>query len=150
MRRALSCAMSLAMANALFGLSGCGGSDVSSIATPAPAPAPPPAPAPAPTPTPVPAPAPAPPPATTYSATVSWSVPLLNTDGTPLADVSGYRIHYGTSPASLPFSMSVSGAGVTSGVISGLTAGTYYFAVGTLNSAGIESVPSNPASKTVP
>ena len=137
MKRALGrTAMSLVVANGLFGLSGCGGSDGSSTAIPSPAPPP--------------APAPAPPPAAAYSATVSWSMPMLNTDGTSLSDVSGYRIHYGTSPASLTLSVLVSGAGVTSRVISGLTPGTYYFAVSTVNSVGTASDLSNPASKTVP
>jgi hypothetical protein len=77
-------------------------------------------------------------------------VPLLKTDGTSLTDVSGYRIYYGTSPASLTLSVSVSGAGVTSGVISGLAPGTYYFAVSTIDSAGVASDLSNVASKTVP
>ena len=86
----------------------------------------------------------------TYSATVSWSVPLFNTDGTSLTDVVGYRIYYGTSPTNLARSISVSGNGVTSHVISGLAPGTYYFAVATLNSTGTASDLSNAASKTLP
>ena len=137
MRRALGrTAMSLAMADSIFGLAGCGGSgEVTSVAG---APAPPPAPAPT----------PASPP--TYSATVSWSVPTLNTDGTSLIDVSGYGVHYGTSPTNLAQSILVSGAGVTSHVVSGLAPGTYYFAVTTLNSNQVSSAHSNVASKTVP
>lgn len=81
---------------------------------------------------------------------MSWSVPLLNTDGTSLTGVTGYRLYYGQSPANLSQSILVSGAGVTSRVVNGLAAGTYYFAVATLNSAGLESDPSNAASKTVP
>jgi len=165
----------LALANALAVLSGCGGSDDPAVAvaatapeigsgipvTPGPAPAPAPAPSPPPAPTPPPSsgpvpapppppPAPPPPPPPTYSATVSWSVPLLNTDGTSLTGVTGYRIYYGPSPANLPDSILVPGAGATSHVISGLTQGTYYFAVATLNSVGVASDLSNAASKTVP
>jgi len=81
---------------------------------------------------------------------VSWSVPLLNTDGTSLTDISGYRVHYGTSPTSLSQSVTVSGPGITSHVITGLAPGTYYFAVATVNSTGVASVVSNAASKTVP
>ena len=81
---------------------------------------------------------------------MSWLVPLFNTDGTPITDVTGYRVHYGTSPTNLTRSVLVSGVGVTSRVISGLAPGTYYFAVATLNSTGVESDLSNPASKTVP
>lgn len=103
------------------------------------------APGPAPSPAPAPAPAPA-----TYSATISWSVPLLNTNGTSLTDVAGYRVYYGTNPSSLSNAMLVSGAGVGSVVVSGLIQGTYYFAVSTVNSSGVESAPSNPVSRTVP
>jgi hypothetical protein len=77
-------------------------------------------------------------------------VPLLNTDGTSLTDVSGYRVYFGASPTNLAQSIPVSGAGVTSQVVSGLAAGTYYFAVATVNSTGVASVASNAASKTVP
>jgi len=140
-------ALALALANALAVLSGCGGSDDPAVAAAAPAPesgsgipvTPPP-----------PTPAPPPPPHPTYSATVSWSVPLLNTDGTSLTGVTGYRIYYGPSPANLPDSILVPGAGATSHVISGLTPGTHYFAVATLDSVGVASDLSNAASKTVP
>ncbi len=144
----------LALAHGLAVLSGCGGSDSPAVAVAAPAPEsgsgipvtpPPPTPAPPP---PAPTTPPLPPP--TYSATVSWSDPLLNTDGTSLTGVTGYRIYYGPSPANLPDSILVPGAGATSHVISGLTQGTYYFAVATLNSVGVASDLSNAASKTVP
>ena len=151
-------ALALALANGLAVLSGCGGSDDPAVAVAAPAPesgsgnpvTPGPAPAPAPAPPPPPTPAPPPPPPPTYSATVSWSVPLLNTDGTSLTGVTGYRIYYGPSPANLPDSILVPGAGATSHVISGLTPGTHYFAVATLDSVGVASDLSNAASKTVP
>ena len=123
------------------------------LPAPAPPPASPPQPAPPPPAPPVtpPAPPPAPsPPPPTYSATVSWAVPLLNTDGTSLTGVTGYHVYYGQSPTDLSQSILVSGAGTTSRVIGGLAAGTYYFAVATLNAAGLESDPSNAASKTVP
>jgi hypothetical protein len=81
---------------------------------------------------------------------VAWSVPLLNTNGTSLTDIAGYRVYYGTSPTNLSQSETVSGAGTTSRVISGLAPGTYYFGVATLNSAGVPSAVSNAASKTVP
>jgi hypothetical protein len=77
-------------------------------------------------------------------------VPLLNTDGSSLTNIYGYRIYYGTSPTNLSQSITVTGAGITSRVISGLAPGTYYFAVATLNSTGVASDLSNAASKTVP
>jgi len=74
----------------------------------------------------------------------------LNTDGTPLTDISGYRVYYGTSPTNLGRSIPVSGAGNTSYVVSDLTPDTYYFAVVTLNATGVASVVSDAASKNVP
>jgi hypothetical protein len=69
--------------------------------------------------------------------------------GTALTDLSGYKVLYGTSPNSLTNSVSVSGAATTSTSIGGLSPGTYYFAVVTLNAAGVASLPSNVASKVV-
>jgi hypothetical protein len=44
----------------------------------------------------------------------------------------------------------ISGSGNTSHVVTGLAAGTYYFAVATVDSTNTVSVVSNPAAKTVP
>src|SRR5262245_39192746 len=43
----------------------------------------------------------APSPAPSYSTTVTWTAPTLNTDGSALTDIAGYRVLYGTSPANL-------------------------------------------------
>ena len=134
-------AMSLALVNSVLGLAACGGGSEGTSAVAG-------APAPAPAPTP-----PSPPPTapvTTYSATVSWAMPLLNTDGTSLTDISGYRVYYGTSADELSQSILISGSAVTSHVLSGLAPGTYYIAVATLNSTGAASDLSTPASTTVP
>ena len=37
----------------------------------------------------------------TGSATLSWTAPALNSDGSQLTDLAGYHIYYGTSPSSL-------------------------------------------------
>jgi hypothetical protein len=77
-------------------------------------------------------------------------VPVRNTDGSTLGDISGYRIVYGTSSTNLSQSTDVAGAATTSRVISGLTRGaTYFFAVMTLNSSGVASNPSGVASGIV-
>jgi hypothetical protein len=65
-------------------------------------------------------------------------------------DASSYRIDYGASAASLDQSVTVQGGSATSATISGLIAGTYYFAVTAVNSTGVASVRSNPVSRTVP
>jgi len=93
------------------------------------------APAPVPNPPPVPVP---PNPAPTGSATLTWSVPTLNDDGTPLAGVTGYQIRYGTSPNNLSASVDVPGGSATRTSVGPLTVGTtYYFSVFTVINGGI-------------
>jgi hypothetical protein len=84
------------------------------------------------------------------TATVSWSAPLLNTDGSTLTDLAGYHIVYGTTPTSLSQQIDVQNIGITSYVIGNLGSGTYYFAVKAYNTPGLESDLSNVVSKTFP
>lgn len=86
---------------------------------------------------------------TAGSATLSWSAPVENTDGTILNNLAGYHIYYGTSATALTSQISVTGASVTSYVVNGLAAGTYYFAVTAYSSAGTESVQSDVGTKTI-
>jgi hypothetical protein len=75
---------------------------------------------------------------TTRSVTLNWSAPRLNTDGSALTDLSGYRVYYGS--ASRRYSNSVRvGASATSAVIDGLSAGTWYFAIKSINTDGVAS-----------
>jgi len=83
------------------------------------------------------------------NATLSWVAPTQNTDGTTLTNLAGYRIHYGSSPSVLSQTIDIRNAGITSYVIEGLSAGTYYFAVKAYNSNGNESELSNVVSKTI-
>jgi hypothetical protein len=92
--------------------------------------------------------APAAPPAT-GSATLSWTAPTQNTDGTPLTDLAGYHILYGPSASQLTTTITVSSASETSYVVTGLAPGTYYFAVVAYTSEGADSAPSNVGSKTI-
>jgi hypothetical protein len=86
----------------------------------------------------------------TGSATLSWTPPTTNTDGSPLTDLAAYRVHWGTSLGSYTSSVSLDNPGLASFVVEGLAPGTYYFVVTALNSAGTESEFSNVASKTIP
>ena len=88
-------------------------------------------------------------PATLGSATVSWQPPTLRSDGTPLTNLAGFRIYYGTSPGSYPTVISVPNPGITTYVISSLPSGTYYFVATAYDSSGSESAYSAPASKTI-
>ncbi|HKQ82516.1 MAG TPA: putative Ig domain-containing protein [Steroidobacteraceae bacterium] len=83
-------------------------------------------------------------------ATLSWTPPTQNTNGTSLTDLVGYRIYYGTSSSALTQQIQVANASVSSYVVSGLGSGTYYFGVRAYNTSGTESALSNVASKTLP
>jgi hypothetical protein len=58
-------------------------------------------------------------------------------------------VHYGTSDTSLTQTIDVADASATTYVVSGLTSGTYYFAVSAYNSLGFEGAWSNIAGKTL-
>jgi Fibronectin type III domain len=72
------------------------------------------------------------------TAKLSWTAPTENTDGTPITDLAGYHILYGTSPSELTNTITVASANATTFEISGLAEGTYYFAVVAYNSAGLD------------
>jgi hypothetical protein len=83
------------------------------------------------------------------TATVVWVPPLLRVDGTPLTNLTGYRIYYGVGPNSLDNVAEVRTIGVTIYVVDNLSAGTWYFAVTALDGQGVESGLSTPATKTI-
>jgi|SRR5271166_2762039 len=86
---------------------------------------------------------------TTSSATLSWQAPSENTDSSVVTSLIGYRVYYGTSPDALTETIDVTGETVTTYVVDGLSAGTYYFAVAALAANGQESALSDTASKTI-
>jgi len=77
--------------------------------------------------------------APTKSATVSWSPPTANTDGSPLTDLAGYQLYYGTASGQYSASLSLPSASMNSTVLQGLNSGTWYFSVRAVNSAGVQS-----------
>jgi Fibronectin type III domain len=85
----------------------------------------------------------------TGSATLSWSPPTTNSNGSALTDLAGYHIHYGTNSGSLSNVIDVSSAGTSSYTVTGLTTGTWYFAVSAYTNTGLESALSNVGSKTI-
>jgi hypothetical protein len=85
----------------------------------------------------------------TGSATLSWSAPTQNTDGTPISDLAGYHVYYGVSASQLTTTITLSSATETSYIVNGLAPGTYYFAVVAYTSAGVDSAQSNVGSKTI-
>jgi Fibronectin type III domain len=83
------------------------------------------------------------------NATVSWVAPTMNTDGSPLTNLAGFTIHYGTNNASLTQTIQVANAGAVSYVVTNLPPGTWYFAVSAYTNAGAESALSSIVSKTI-
>jgi trimeric autotransporter adhesin len=83
------------------------------------------------------------------NANLNWAAPTLNTDGTPLTDLSGYTISYGTSPTALTQSVNITDPTATSYTVSGLAAGTWYFEIAANASDGTQSAPTSVASVTI-
>ena len=86
----------------------------------------------------------------TGSATLSWQPPTQNQDGSPLTNLAGFRVYWGTSPGTYPNSVLLSNPGLTTYVVGNLVAGTHYFTMTAVNASGIESAKATPASKTIP
>jgi len=86
---------------------------------------------------------------TTGSATLTWVAPSENTNGTPITDLAGYKISYGTSPGSLTQTIQVANPSATSYIVGNLGSGTYYFSVAAYTSDGMISAQSAAAEKTV-
>jgi hypothetical protein len=85
----------------------------------------------------------------TGAATLTWTPPTMNTDGTALTDLAGYRIYWGTAQNNYSNSKTLNGPGFSSAVIDQLTPATWFFVVTTLDASGNESAYSNVATKTV-
>ena len=83
------------------------------------------------------------------SASLSWAAPTTNTDGSALTTLSGYRLVYGQSAASMNESVQISNPGLTTYTVSNLASGTWYFALYAESSNGAESAASNTANKMV-
>jgi len=73
------------------------------------------------------------------TATLTWIAPTQNTNGTEVTNLAGYTIYYGTDASSLSNTITVAGSTTTTYVVSGLTPGTYYFAVSAYTASGTDS-----------
>ena len=82
-------------------------------------------------------------------ASLSWSPPITNTDGSALTNLSGYVVVYGTSPGELSQSVPINNPSIASFVVENLPSGTWYFAVQAVNTNGVRSPNSTIASKTI-
>lgn len=88
--------------------------------------------------------------ATSGSATLNWTAPTTNTDGSALTDLAGYHIYYGTSPSTMSTVVNISNVATTTYTLSNLAAGTWYFAATSYTTSGLESALSSTVSKVIP
>ncbi|MDX1563655.1 MAG: putative Ig domain-containing protein, partial [Gammaproteobacteria bacterium] len=78
------------------------------------------------------------------TATLTWTPPTENTDGSPLTDLAGYIVYWGTSPGNYSNSTTINNPGVTTYIVDNLLSGTtYYFVTTAFNSGDLESSFSN-------
>ncbi len=81
-------------------------------------------------------------------AVLTWDPPTTNVDGSPLTDLAGFKVYYGTS--SRTYTGSIDVGNVETYTVSGLPKGqTYYFAVTAYDTSGNESDYSNEVSKRI-
>jgi hypothetical protein len=79
---------------------------------------------------------------------IAWDPPDVNTDGTPLTDLQGYIVSYGTEPEN--YSQNIDVGNATTYTVTNLTPGnTYYFVVTAYNSFENKSHYSNAISATI-
>jgi hypothetical protein len=69
---------------------------------------------------------------------ILWNPPSLNSDGSALTDLAGYRLYSGRTAAVLKRVATI-GAGLTRYALDSLEAGRYFFAMTAVNAAGVES-----------
>lgn len=84
----------------------------------------------------------------TGTATLSWTPPSANEDGSTPVNLNGFNVYLGNSQASLQPVANVS-ANATSYTVNSLPSGVFYFAITAVSTSGMESVYSNVATKTI-
>jgi hypothetical protein len=83
------------------------------------------------------------------SVSLSWTPPTENDDGSTLADLAGYEVLYGRDAGALDQSRQVTNPSINTLVVDNLSAGTWFFAVRSVNRSGVSSQLSNVASKII-
>lgn len=82
------------------------------------------------------------------TVSLAWQPPAENEDGSPLTDLSGYRIHYGQFSGSYDTEVTVGNPGATEWSTD-LPSGEYYFAMTAFDHEGNESGYSNEVVRAV-
>jgi hypothetical protein len=83
------------------------------------------------------------------SISLSWVPPTQRDDGSPLTNLAGYRLHWGTALGHYPNIASIPNPGIATYVVDELPSGTYYLVATAYDSNGVESSYSNVATETI-
>jgi hypothetical protein len=82
------------------------------------------------------------------SVNLTWTPPSYNVDGTPLTDLAGYYLYFGT-PGVATERIQISDPVATALTVGGLVPGTWYFTLMAYNSEGAESELTEPVSAII-
>jgi len=83
------------------------------------------------------------------TASLTWTAPTANTNGTSVTALVGYTIFYGPTASSLTQRVVITNPSTSSYEITGLSGGTWYFAVAADAADGTQSAQSVIGSKTI-
>jgi hypothetical protein len=85
------------------------------------------------------------------TAKATWVAPTLNTDGSALTNLAGFKLYYANTAAGVPTAtpVTINDKLATTYTVTGLAAGTWYFGMKAFTTAGIDSVMSAQATKVV-
>jgi hypothetical protein len=86
--------------------------------------------------------------ATTGTAELNWAAPTERTDGSPVGQLAGYRVLYGTASGAYDQSVRIDNPSVTQYLVEHLAPGTWYFAITAITADALESAPSAEVSKS--
>lgn len=83
----------------------------------------------------------------TGTASLAWTPPTTNDNGTTLTDLAGFKVHYGTSSGLYTSTIVISSPTATNYTATLPAGATYFFVITAYNTSGIESLPTNEGSK---
>ena len=83
------------------------------------------------------------------NATLSWTAPTENMDGSALTDLVGYKLYYGVREGEYTEEIQIENPGIVTYVVENLSPNTYYFVATAYNVSGVESPFSGVAVKVV-
>lgn len=83
------------------------------------------------------------------SASLTWEPPNSRVDGSPLANLAGYKIYYGRMSGTYDYEIDVDNPGVSTYVVEDLVPGEWFFSVSAYDTDGLESGHSNEVTREI-